>query len=252
MAGPRLVVCLLVVVALAPGPAHGSEARRAVEAFLARISGAPIVDLSVRQTLTLYHPDGRHPQSSGEQQLLIKLPRRQRLEQTIEGQREVRLTVGDQLWIRRPDGKTFEAPLSERERDRTYLFTPFRRSAVDLLAEWKSFGIRDDVTHVVRVHGRPVTVIGAGPGDRQSPAVWLDEEYGVVRVVTRERLPQGPTLVDLTLSEHRPLQGNFHFPHRQELFADGKLLLLLIVQSAAVNANLPDDLFDPEALKRGR
>jgi hypothetical protein len=82
--------------------------------------------------------------------------------------------------------------------------------------------------------------------------VWLDEQYGVIRVITRERLLKGVRLVDLTLSEHRPLLDGLFFPYRQELFADGRMVLLVIVRSVAVNANLPDELFDPEALRRGR
>ncbi len=244
------VLALVAVTVVAASWAVASDAQRAVEAFLAQVSGASVTDLTVRQTVTLFHPDGRHPQSAGEQRLFIKLPRRQRLEQTIEGQQEIRLTVGDRVWIRRPDGTVQEAPAGERER--THLFTTFHRSATDLLAEWKSFGVRDDVTHTVRVQGRPVTVIGAAPGDRTSPAVWLDAQYGVVRVVTHDRLPQGRALVDLSLADHRPLTGGFYYPYRQELFADGKLLLRITVQSVALNGNLSDELFDPEALRRAR
>jgi hypothetical protein len=35
------------------------------------------------------------------------------------------------------------------------------------------------------------------------------------------------------------------------VFADGKLLILIAVRSVTVNTRLADDLFDPEALKRG-
>jgi hypothetical protein len=105
------------------------------------------------------------------------------------------------------------------------------------------------VSHEVRVRQRPVTIIGAKAGDRASPAVWLDDEYGVIRVIARA-LSTGPGLVDLTCSEHRPVAGGIYFPYRQELFADGKLLLRLIVHSVAVNSNLPDALFDPDALRR--
>src|SRR5207244_6261957 len=92
---------------------------------------------------------------------LFTLPRGQRLEQTVEGQREVRLAVGDRLFVRRPDGKVYEAPALPRGNARTDLLVPFRRSAADLLTEWRALGVRDDVSHVVRVGGRPVTVIGA-------------------------------------------------------------------------------------------
>jgi hypothetical protein len=82
--------------------------------------------------------------------------------------------------------------------------------------------------------------------------VWIDPEHGVVRFIRRERLPQGQALVDLAFSEHRPLAGAFSFPHRQEAFVDGKLLVLIIVRSARVNTGLPDTLFDPTELRRGR
>ena len=93
-------------------------------------------------------------------------------------------------------------------------------------------------------------MIGARPGEREVPAVWLDAEYGVVRIVTRERLPNGPKLVDLALSEHRPLIGVYFFPRRQEAFIDGKLIVLITVRSIQVNTNPPDALFDPEALRQ--
>lgn len=249
----RAVALLLVLAALVAGASDSAaqDARRAVEAFVARLQDVGVTDLSIVQSLTLYHPDGQHPQSTGEQRVLFKLPLRQRLEQTVEGQREVQLTVGDRTWIRRADGKVYEIPATaERGSDRTRLLVPLRRSAADLLAEWRALGVRDDVSHVVRVAGRPVTVIGAKPGDRDVPAVWMDPERGVVRFITRQQLPQGPALVDLAFSEHRPLIGGFSFPYRQEAFVNGKLLVLITVRSAQVNTNLPDSLFDPEALGR--
>jgi hypothetical protein len=129
---------------------------------------------------------------------------------------------------------------------------PFKRTAADLLTEWRTLGIRDDVSHETRIApGRTVTVIGARPGDRATPAVWIDPEYGVVRFIRREHLPRGEGLVDLAFSEHRPLAGRFFFPYRQEAFVDGKLLVLIVVRSATVNTGLADALFDPDALRLG-
>jgi outer membrane lipoprotein-sorting protein len=245
----RLVASAVLLVPLA---ALGADARTAVEAFVARLAGAQVSDVAIEQTFTLYHPDGRHPQSTGEQRVWIKIPRRQRVEQVVEGRREVRLAVADQVWIRSADGGVSEASASERERERTHLLMPFRRTAADVLAEWRALGIRDDVSHETRVAGRTVIVIGARPGDRDTPSVWLDPEHGVVRFIRRERLPRGEGLVDLAFSEHRPLAGAFSFPHRQEAFVDGKLLVLIQVRSVMVNTGLSDALFDPDTLRRGR
>jgi hypothetical protein len=231
--------------------AAARDARAAVEAFVAQLGGIELHDLVIQQTFILYHRDGIHPGSRGEQRLVIKLPGRHRLEQTIDGQHEVRLSLAGRLWIRRVDGTTYEAP-SDAERDPTKLLVPFQRSAADLLSEWRALGVRDDLTHEARVGARVVTVIGARPGDRESPMVWLDPEYGVVRFVTRERLPEGGGLVDLTFSEHRLLAGHAYFPYRQEAFADGKLIVLITVRSVIANSNPSDQLFDPDALRRER
>jgi len=154
----RLAVLALLV--LAPAAALGSEATRAVEAFVARVAGATVNELAVEQSFTLYHPDGRHPQSTGEQRVWFKLPRRQRVEEVVEGRRRVRLIVDDRAWERAPDGRVSEVRV-ERDHERTHLLMPFRRTAADLLAEWRALGVRDDVSHVTRVNGRAITVIGA-------------------------------------------------------------------------------------------
>jgi hypothetical protein len=244
--GIALIAAQLPVIAVS-----GADARTAVDAFLGRLGDVNVADLVIDQTLTLFDPGGRHPQSSGEQRVYVKLPRRQRVEQTIDGQKEVRLTVGDRVWVRAPSGKTFEAPPAGT-RDATQLLVPLRRTGADLLAEWKVLGVRDDVSYVTRSGDRTVTVIGARPGERSVPQVWLDPERGVVRFVTREKLPTGEGVVDLTLSEHRPLVGGFALPYRQEAFVDGKLVVRVLVRSAAVNTGLDDALFDPDALRRGR
>ena len=234
--------------------AVASDARAAVEAFLSRFSEARLASLVIDQTFTLYDPTGRYAQSTGEQRMSFKLPRRQRVEQTIEGRRDVRLVVDDHVWVRQPDGKVYEAPRAAPTRDTSHLLVPARRSATDLLAEWRALGIRDGLAHVTRYNGRAVTVIGAAAGDRESSAVWLDPEYGVVRVITKEKLPPpyGETLLDLTLSEHRPLVGGFYYPYREEWFAAGKLLLLIVTRSVVANPPLDDAIFDPEALRRER
>lgn len=241
---------LLIALLLPWSHAIAADARSAVEAYVARLAGTAVDDLAVVQTFTLYHPDGRQPAVTGTQRLFIKPPRSQRLEQEIEGQREIRLTVGDRVWIRQPDGKTYEGPPADSRRDRVHLLTAFQRSAADLLREWQAAGVRDDVSDEVRVSGRVVTIVGAKAAERERPAVWIDPEYGVVRFIARERLPEGPVLVDVVFSDHRPLVDRFFYPHRQEVFAAGKLLLLVAVRSVAVNTRLSESLFDPAALGR--
>lgn len=249
---PRLGLLTSTLVLLLATVAAGADPRQTVATFLGRVGTARVTDLTIQQTITVYHPEGRLPASAGDQVLYIKVPKRQRLEQMLEGQREVRLTVGERTWVRRADGQVDEAPTGDQRRDPSRLLTALSRSADDVIAEWRSFGVRLNVSHVVQVRGRPVTIIGARPDDRSSPAVWFDVDYGVVRFVTYERLPQGAAVVDVTLSDHRPLVDGFYLPYRQELFANGRLVLRAVVRAASVNSNLPDALFDPSRIRDGR
>jgi hypothetical protein len=231
-----------------PGVA-AQDSRAAVEAFVARFADVQIGDVVIDQNISLYLPDGRRPYLSGEQRMFFKVPQRQRVEQTLDGQREIQITVGNKVWVRRADGRVVELPAVEPLRTLPTVLVPVKRRAEELLAEWRARGVRADVSHVTRVAARTVTVIGARPGERDVPAVWLDPDYGVVRLVTREQLPNGSKLVDLTLSEHRPLAGRLYFPYRQEMFVDGKLLMLFTVRSVAINTNPADALFEPAGLK---
>jgi len=244
-----LGIVLFGGAAAAPGnPSNESAARTAVEQFVSRLGGVSVSDMVVIQTLTLYDPRDFRQQVTGEQRLSIKLPARQRLETDLAGEREVQLLSGDRLVMER-GGKIFEAPPTERLRQRAHTLVPFRRTAADLLLEWQSLGVRTDVAQVVRAGGRALTVIGALEGDRTSPAVWLDPEYGVVRFIIRE--DSGVKILDLAFSEHRKVAGGFFYPFRQEIFLDGKLLSVTRVRTVEVNVGLPDSLFDADALLKG-
>jgi len=247
---PRGLCALPLVLLLVAGPSIAADARSVIDAYIARLAGTTLDDLVVEQTFTLYHPDGRHPAVRGTQRLLLKVGRAQRLEQIVDGQREVRLTVGVRLWVRQPDGRVYEAAGAEARRDRVPLLTAFRRNADDLLTEWRTYGIRDDVTDEVRVRGRSVLIIGARASDRDRPAVWVDPEYGIVRFITRESVADGSALVDIVFSDHRLIFDRFVYPYRQEMFADGRLIVAVAVQSVIANTRPPDDLFDPDVLKR--
>jgi hypothetical protein len=240
---------LVVVIGVSASTAAGQDARAAVDAFVSRLSDVRIGDLVIEQGLTLYQLDGQRRAAVGDQRVFFKLPQRQRVEETVEGQREIQVSLGDRAWVRRADGSVREVSSAQRVNALSPLLFPFGRSGAALLAEWRARGVRDDVSHVGRVGGRPITVIGARAGDRDVPAVWLDPEYGVIRIVTRERLPNGAKLFDLTLSEHRLVVGRFFFPYRQEAFVDGKLVVLFTVRSVAVNTNPAEALFDPASLK---
>jgi hypothetical protein len=245
-------VAALLLVLLSAESGLAADARSAAGAFLARLNGVNLTTLAVTESFTLYDPAGRRAQATGERRWFVKIPGRLRIEETLEDRREVRLVADSRAWVRRSDGAVYEAPPGEAQRARSQLLTPLGRSAADLLAEWRAHGVRDDIAREERAGDRTVTVIGARPGDRTSPAVWLDPEWGVVRFIAREKLPAGEGLVDVTLSDHRRLVKDFYYPFRQEIFLDGRLLTRVTVKSVEVNQPLAADLFDPEALRRGR
>ncbi len=72
----------------------------------------------------------------------------------------------------------------------------------------------------------------------------------MIRLVWREKLPAREGVVDLALSDHRRVVSDFFYPFRREIFLDGRLLTRVTIRDVAVNTNLPDDLFDPAALRR--
>ena len=244
--GRRLGALILLALGAWVALAEGAEARVALERFLARAAGTPLRDLTIEQDLTIFNPDGRAVFASGTQRVIFRFPDEQRVEQIVEGRTEVRLTVKGKTWRRGADGKVVEVP---QDRGQVIaLAVPVRRTADEVLAEWRALGIRDDRSHESRVGGRVVTVIGAQPGERDRPAAWLDPEYGVVRFVAREAADPGPVLTDVSFSDYRPLVGTLFFPYRQETFRSGKLLVRLIVRSLASNTTPKASLFDPAAL----
>ena len=241
-----LVAAVVALATLAGAAANGAEPRVILERFIVRAAAIPLGDLTIEQDLTLFNPDGRAASATGTQRILFKPPDRQRVEQTVDGRSEVRVTVGGRTWRRAADGAVTEV----RERaSGAMLGLPPRRPAGDVLAEWRALGVQDERSHETRMAGRPVTVVGAYSGERDRPAVWLDEEYGVMRFVARERPETGSTLTDFVFSDQRPLVGPLFFPYRHEMFRGGKLLLRVIVRSVAVNTSPADRLFDPAALR---
>lgn len=246
-----LAVCLSatlwgVVLFAASGAAQ--EIPAVVERYAARMSGVTIGDLLVTQSLTVVNPQNPVDRVTGDQRLSVKFPARQRLETRIAGEREVRLLSGGRMVIQR-GGRAFEAPPPERERQQPGgVLIPFERTAAGLLSQWRNLGIRIEVSHVTTVGGRQVTVLGAQAGDRASPAVWLDPDYGVVRLVTKDHSTGTARTLELVYLDHRKVVGEFFYPYEQQGLLDGKLVFAVRVRSVEINVGLADSIFDPDAL----
>jgi hypothetical protein len=234
------------VTALVALVAHAAEPRAVLERYLSRVAGAALRDLTLEQDLTVFNPEGRTAFATGTQRVVVQFPDRQRVEQTVEGRTEVRLTVKGRSWRRAPDGTVTALPAAGGHA--LALAIPLHRTADEILAEWRTFGVRDDRSHEARMGGRRVTAIGAQAGERDKPAAWVDPEYGVMRFVARETVQSGSVLTDVVFSDYRPLVGALFFPHRQETFRSGKLLVRAITRSVAANTSPAASLFDPAQL----
>jgi len=236
----------VVLLASAAVGVQAAEPRAVLDRFLARIAGAAVRDLTLEQDLTVFNPEGRAAFATGSQRVVVKLPDLQRIEQTVDGRREVRVPARGRSWRRAADGTVSELP---QDRGQVIaLALPLHRKTDEVLAEWRTLGIRDDRSHQARMAGRTVTVIGAQAGERDRPAAWVDPEYCVMRFVAREAVDAGSVLTDIVFSEFRPLVGALFFPHRQETFRSGKLIVRLLARSVSVNTSPPDSLFDPASL----
>jgi hypothetical protein len=234
------------LAALTAMAAESAEPRAVLQALLTRIAGTSLRDLTLEQDLTVYNPDGRAVFAAGTQRIVVRFPDHQRVEQVLDGRQEVRLTVKGRSWRRAADGKV--TPLPPERGHPVALAIPLHRSVDEVLAEWRSLGVHDDRAHQARMGGRTVTVIGALRGERDKPAAWVDPEYGVLRFVAREPADTGSVLADVVFSDHRPLVGAVFFPHRQETFRSGKLVVRVITRTVAPNTSPPASLFDPSAL----
>src|SRR5262245_63547117 len=65
--------------------------------------------------------------------MYFKVPQRQRVEQTLDGQREIQITVGNKVWVRRVDGRVVEFPAVEPLRTLPTVLIPVKRRAEELL-----------------------------------------------------------------------------------------------------------------------
>ena len=251
----RLAALVLVALAAAlaalatlPAAVPAAEPRAILEQYLARVAATSLRDLTLEQDLTVFNPEGRAAFASGTQRVIVRFPDQQRIEQTVEGRREVRLTVQGRAWRRSADGKVSALPTDRGQT--VVLALPLHQRADEVIAQWRALGLRDDRAHATRMGGRAVAVIGAMAGERGRPAAWIDPEYGVMRFVAREAAETGTgtVLTDIVFADYRPLVGALFFPHRQETFRSGRLILRLITRSVAVNTNPPASLFDPAGL----
>jgi outer membrane lipoprotein-sorting protein len=238
----RWVLGLWCAVGFA-GSAWAQEAPPDLPALLARVLRAAegINDLVVTQSVTLTDPEGSGERVSGERRLYLRPPGRRRVEMEAAGQRVVIIVNGEQVAMM-VDGRAVQPPPAGA-RSRREVFGPQKLTPSEMLRHWQELGVKTMVVHRTTRDGRPLVVVGAAPADARTPSIWLDEEWGVDRVITQEVMPAGPRTVDLRLSDHRRIHGDFFYPHLQETYVNFRPFSTVIVTSVKVNVGLGDSLF---------
>ena len=171
-----------------------------------------VTDLAIEQTFTLYHPDGRHPQSSGEQRVWIKMPRRQRVEQ-VDG-RPARGASRRRRPGLDPHGRRQVSEAPGRARARPH--PP--AGAVPPLGGRRAGRVALARRARRREPRHPRWAAARSPSSAPSRASATPRRCGSTPSAVSSAsscarsCPSGEGMVDLTFSEHRPLAGGLQFP----------------------------------------
>lgn len=105
-------------------------------------------------------------------------------------------------------------------------------------------GVDTEVVSLDRFDGRPVYVLGAGPGDLGRPQLWIDKEsYVPVRWLVPNRAAGG--LDDVRLLGYRfPTTGPW-WPERMEVWRGQSRTRALFFTRARMNVRIDPALFEP-------
>lgn len=152
---------------------------------------------------------------------------------------EVLLTKGGKRW-----NFTLGSPAGEPSSDPgeliLRLLTARRGSSERSLAWLQHLGVDTTVVSFGRQGGRVAFVIGAEPGQKDRPQLWIDKELLVpLRLVLR----QDGHLTELRLSGYEDDPEKAYYPRRIERFVDGALAWRTDYSSIKKNPRLSKALF---------
>lgn len=174
----------------------------------------------------------------------IRAGKAHRIEHRGPDQTDVILTVDKKRWrftLGQPPG-TPERVTADLIM--TFLGTPARdpggRRGILFLKRHK---IDEDVISLDRLKGRIAYVIGAKPWEEEKPQLWIDKEFLLpIRLLTKG--DDGST-VDVRLLGYGSGATGEWFPRRIETYRNGDLVESVTYDSAELNTNLDDALFEP-------
>lgn len=174
----------------------------------------------------------------------IRAGKAHRVEHRGEERTEVILTVDKKRWrftLGQPPG-----PPERVTADliMTFLGTPARdpggRRGILFLKRHK---IDEDVVSLDRLGGQIAYVIGAKPWEGEKPQLWIDKEFLLpIRLITEGK--DGSTLDVRLLGYGSGATGEW-YPRRIQTYRNGELIETVTYDSAELNTNLDDGLFEP-------
>lgn len=100
-----------------------------------------------------------------------------------------------------------------------------------------------------KVAGRQAYVIDVGSKSPDVPftRIWVDTKW--LEVVQGRFTSKSAKTMLFRSTDFRNLCGEFRIPYKTEILEDGKPLVTIMTKSVKTNANLSDDLFDPDKIK---
>ena len=105
-------------------------------------------------------------------------------------------------------------------------------------------GIDMSVNSLARLGTRVAYVLGAKPGDKDRPQIWIDKEwFEPIRVIYKDTYHGKSGFWDLQWREWNSREGGDSVPHIIERHFDGQLVSRSEVQKAITNARLNESLF---------
>ncbi|HXV28379.1 MAG TPA: hypothetical protein VD913_05365 [bacterium] len=152
----------------------------------------------------------------------------------LENMNAVLVSDGNSAWMVSPFTGKIELPFEES-------FKFYAQNSFWNVAD--SEGFRMKATADIR--GRPCYVIEIGDENTGPVIFWADQ--ATLDILQSEyRSEEG--VFQVTYSDHRRIQGNLSLPYRIEIYQDGRLLSVAVIQSVQINSGLQDAYFDPSQI----
>lgn len=127
----------------------------------------------------------------------------------------------------------------------SFLFTVYLVPVDETVATWRALGYDLSKVHDDRWDGRPVTVVGADPGDTTTSQLWIDKERLVAVRKLGPLAPGAKKIWDLRFNKYQRAGGGW-VSAECAFYTGGVRAQLEEYYNIKVDVSLDPDLFDPD------